>query len=164
MTSEIVSCSPSILCWKSGVTGWRELITHSPSLQITKICNIFVKPRGSIPVRPAGLCFSPGLISPSPIAQEIVTARLTPSLAFIPSTLHREPILPPALLVSPIIWNIDEEIRATTLTEPALLGGPEGKTFVRKFQRHSLLGSVPSVPGSGHPGSQRTLSLLQALY
>ncbi len=75
-----------------------------------------------------------------------------------------EPILPPALIVSPIDWNIHEEIRAATLTEPAPLGGAEGKTFVPPSQRQSFLGSVHSVPGSGHPGSQRTLLLLQARY
>ncbi len=71
-----------------------------------------------------------------------------------------QPILPPALIISPIIWKIDEEIRAATLTKPDPLGGPEGKTFVPTSQRQSLLGSVHSVPCSGHPGSQWTLSLL----
>ncbi len=75
-----------------------------------------------------------------------------------------EPILPPALIVSPLVWNIDKDIQAATLTEPALLGGPEGKTYVPTSQRQPLLGSVHNVPGSGHPGSQRTLSFLQARY
>ncbi len=80
------------------------------------------------------------------------------------SPTEPEPILPPALIVNPIIWNIDQDIRAATLTEPAPLGGPEGKTFVPVSIRQSLLDSVHKVPGSGHPGSQRTLSLLQARY
>ncbi len=80
------------------------------------------------------------------------------------SPTEPEPILPPALIVNPIIWNIDQDIRATTLTEPAPLGGPEGKTFVPVSIQQSLLDSVHKVPGSGHPGSQRTLSLLQARY
>ncbi len=80
------------------------------------------------------------------------------------SPTEPEPIPPPALIVNPIIWNIDQDIRAATLTEPAPLGGPEGKTFVPVSIRQSLLDSVHKVPGSGHPGSQRTLSLLQALY
>ncbi len=75
-----------------------------------------------------------------------------------------EPILPPALIVSPILWNIDEDIKVATQIEPALLGGPEGKKFVPTSQRQSLLGSVHNVPGSGHPVSQRTLSLLQAYW
>ncbi len=80
------------------------------------------------------------------------------------SPTEPEPILPPALIVNPIIWNIDQDIRDATLTEPAPLGGPEGKTFVPVSIRQSLLDSVHKVPGSGHPGSQRTLSLLQARY
>ncbi len=75
-----------------------------------------------------------------------------------------EPILPPDLIVSPIVWNIHEEIRAVTLTKPAPLGGAEGKTLIPPSQRQSFLGSVHSVPGSRHPGSQRTLLLLQARY
>ncbi len=46
----------------------------------------------------------------------------------------------------------DEPIR---ITEPAPLGGPEGKTYVPTSLRTTLHAS----PGSGHPGSQRTLSL-----
>ncbi len=79
------------------------------------------------------------------------------------SPTEPEPILPPALIVSPIIWDIDQDIRAATLTEPAPLGGPEGKTFIPVSIRRSFLDSVHKVPGSGHPGSQRTLSL-QARY
>ncbi len=52
-----------------------------------------------------------------------------------------EPILPPAVLV-----------RAK---------GPEGKTYVPTSLRATLLGSLHASPGSGHPGSQRTLSLLK---
>ncbi len=70
----------------------------------------------------------------------------------------------PVLIVSPIQWNIVKDIRAATLIEPAPLGGPEGKTYVPISQRQSLLGSVHQGPGSGHPGSQRTLSLLLAHY
>ncbi len=75
-----------------------------------------------------------------------------------------EPILPPALIVSPIQWNINKDIRAATLTEPAPLGGPKGKMYVPTSKRQSLLGSVHQVPGSGHPCSQQTLSLLQPCY
>ncbi len=45
-----------------------------------------------------------------------------------------EPILPPALIMSTIQWNIDQDIRAATLTEPAPLGGPEGKMYVPTSQ------------------------------
>ncbi len=75
-----------------------------------------------------------------------------------------ENIILPALIVSPIQWDITENIRVATLTEPAPLGGPEGKTYVPTSQRQSLLGSVHEILGSGHPGSRWTLSLLQARY
>ncbi len=75
-----------------------------------------------------------------------------------------ESILPPALIVSPIQWNINQDIRDATRTEPAPPGFPEGKTYFPSSLRQTLLGSVHEVPGYGHPGSQRTLSLLQAWY
>ncbi len=40
-----------------------------------------------------------------------------------------EPILPPAILVSPIRWALEEQIRVATLSEPAPPGGLEGKTY-----------------------------------
>ncbi len=73
-------------------------------------------------------------------------------------------ILPPALFISPIEWSLNEDIRQATLTEPALPGGPEGKTYVPTSLRLSLLDSLHSSLGSGHLGSDRTLSLLQHRY
>ncbi len=67
-----------------------------------------------------------------------------------------EPILPPALIVSPIQWEFIKCIRDATHTEPTPQGGPEQNTYIPSSQQFNL--------GSGHPGSQRTLSLLQARY
>ncbi len=75
-----------------------------------------------------------------------------------------EPILSPTVFVCPIEWALDDQIRAATLDEPAPLGGPEGKSFVPTALRLAPLDSVHSSPGSGHPGSQRTLSLLRNRY
>ncbi len=75
-----------------------------------------------------------------------------------------EPILPPAVLVSPSRWALDEQIHIASITEPAPLGGPECKTYVPTSLRTTLQGSLHASLGSGHPGSQRTLSLLQARY
>ncbi|KAL0152879.1 hypothetical protein M9458_051812, partial [Cirrhinus mrigala] len=61
-------------------------------------------------------------------------------------------------------WDLDDQIRAATLAEPAPLGGPEGKDYVPTTLRLTLLDSVHTSPGSGHPGSQRTLSLLRNRY
>ncbi len=75
-----------------------------------------------------------------------------------------EPMLTPAVLVSTIRWALEEQIRITSNTKPARLGGPEGKTYMPTSLRTTLLGSLHASPGSGHPGSQHTLLLLQALY
>ncbi len=117
------------------------------------------------PVKPAGPCFTrfhftityrPGSQNPKADALSRLHAPDQPS--------ESEPILPPALIVIPIQWELTERIRDTTCTEPALQEGLEGKTYVPSSQRLTLLGSVHKVPCSGHPGSQRTLSLLQARY
>ncbi|KAI2643793.1 Transposon Tf2-9 polyprotein [Labeo rohita] len=75
-----------------------------------------------------------------------------------------EPIIPPDLIVSPIQWDIDTWIQEATLQEPAPPECPEGKIYVPSSQRQRLLDTVHQSPGSGHPGSRRTLSLIQSRY
>ncbi|KAI2655943.1 Transposon Tf2-8 polyprotein [Labeo rohita] len=75
-----------------------------------------------------------------------------------------EPVIPPNLIVSPILWDQDQDIQQATLQEPAPPECPEGKIYVPCSQRQPLLGAAHQSPGSGHPGSKRTLSLLQARY
>ncbi|KAL0147086.1 hypothetical protein M9458_057610 [Cirrhinus mrigala] len=75
-----------------------------------------------------------------------------------------EPIIPSNLIVSPILWDQDETIRQATLQEPALPECLEGKIFVPRSQHLPLLGAAHQSPGSGHPGSQRTLLVLQTRY
>ncbi|KAL0153116.1 hypothetical protein M9458_051572, partial [Cirrhinus mrigala] len=75
-----------------------------------------------------------------------------------------EPIIPSDVIVSPIIWDMDQEIQQATLQEPAPPAYPEGKIYVPRSQRHPLLGAAHQSLGSGNPGSRRTLSLLQTHY
>ncbi|KAI2653584.1 Transposon Tf2-9 polyprotein [Labeo rohita] len=75
-----------------------------------------------------------------------------------------EPILPSNLIVSPIIWDINNDIHNATLQEAAPPECQEGKIFVPPALRQDLLGAAHQFLGSGHPGSQRTLSLLQSRY
>ncbi|KAI2651067.1 Transposon Tf2-9 polyprotein [Labeo rohita] len=66
--------------------------------------------------------------------------------------------------ISPILWDQDDNIQQATLQEPAPLECPEGKIYVPRSQRQSLLAAAHQSLGSGHPGSKRTLSLLQTRY
>ncbi|KAL0148462.1 hypothetical protein M9458_056272, partial [Cirrhinus mrigala] len=75
-----------------------------------------------------------------------------------------EPIIPSNLIVSPILWVQDVDIRQAILQEPAPPECPEGKIYVPRSQPQPLLGAAHQSPGSGHPGSKRTLSLLQTHY
>ncbi len=165
-TSGIVSCWLSNSPWKSGDIGWRELFILSKSSLTTGIWSISGTLNGSTPDRPAGRFSSPVSTSPSPTDRVLKTPEPMRSRLSKPSqdSTAPEAILPPALFVSPIEWSLDEDIRQATLTEPAPPGGPEGKTFVPTPLRLSLLDSLHSSLGSGHPGSDRTLSLLQRRY
>ncbi|KAL0177680.1 hypothetical protein M9458_026574, partial [Cirrhinus mrigala] len=80
------------------------------------------------------------------------------------SPTEPEPIVPPDMIISPIILDLDENIGNTTLQESALPECPEGKIYVPRSQRRTLLGTAHESPGSGYPGSRQTLSLLQARY
>lgn len=75
-----------------------------------------------------------------------------------------EPILPPAIITSPIQWSLEDQIAVASRTNLALPGGPEGRLYVPTTLRLSLMNSVHSSPGSGHPGSQQTLLLLHNHY
>uniref|UniRef100_A0A9J8B026 Gypsy retrotransposon integrase-like protein 1 n=1 Tax=Cyprinus carpio carpio TaxID=630221 RepID=A0A9J8B026_CYPCA len=75
-----------------------------------------------------------------------------------------EPILPPAVFVCPILWDLDKQIPKENRLHPAPPGGPEGLIFVPQQFRTALLDSAHTAPGSGHPGSRRTLSLLNQRY
>ncbi|KAL0165999.1 hypothetical protein M9458_037843, partial [Cirrhinus mrigala] len=75
-----------------------------------------------------------------------------------------DPILPPEHFLCPIIWDLDRQLQEATSLEPVPPGGPEDKVYVPSSMRSALLDSVHSSPGSGHPGSKRTLSLLRSRF
>ncbi|KAL0173047.1 hypothetical protein M9458_033358, partial [Cirrhinus mrigala] len=81
-----------------------------------------------------------------------------------PENHSSEPILPSAMIVSPILWSIDKQITQANLSEPAPLGGPKGLLYIPSAYRLPHMESTHTSPGSGHPGSQRTLSLLCHRY
>lgn len=47
-----------------------------------------------------------------------------------PNSSPPEPILPPAIIVSPIQWSLDDQIAEATRSEPPPPGGPEGQVYV----------------------------------
>ncbi|KAL0204542.1 hypothetical protein M9458_002560, partial [Cirrhinus mrigala] len=80
------------------------------------------------------------------------------------SPLEPESILPSNVILSPIIWDLDEDIRHATLQEPAPLECPEGKIYVPCSQRQHLLDTVhllaPSDPQTSClPGLPKLLTL-----
>ncbi|KAI5615887.1 hypothetical protein C0J50_8736 [Silurus asotus] len=75
-----------------------------------------------------------------------------------------EPIIPPALILGPIVWDFDQEIRNASRHEVTPAGCPEGCVFVPSSCRQGLIRSVHEGPGTGHPGEKRTVRLIQARY
>ncbi|KAK3575091.1 hypothetical protein QTP86_020705 [Hemibagrus guttatus] len=74
-----------------------------------------------------------------------------------------EPILPEKLFVSPISWSEETlpESNPHTSTPP---GCPPGLQFIPREQRSALLHSTHTSLGTGHPGTQGTLSLLRQRF
>lgn len=72
-----------------------------------------------------------------------------------------EPILPSHLIASPIVWALDEEIAAASLSDPAPPNTPAHLTYVPSALRHQVTSAVHSSLGTGHPGVHQTLCLLQ---
>ncbi|KAL0198415.1 hypothetical protein M9458_006955, partial [Cirrhinus mrigala] len=81
-----------------------------------------------------------------------------------PVTDQPEPILPPAVFMAPIQWDLEAQIKDANRQHPAPPGGPEGRLFVPAELRVPLLDWIHTSPGSGHPGNNRTLSLVRQRY
>ncbi|KAI2663454.1 Transposon Tf2-11 polyprotein [Labeo rohita] len=143
-----------------------KLSPAEQNYDITKISSTSEKQDVSTPDKHVGHYSSHASTSRLPIDPVPRTFLLTPSHDSSPQDYpsEPEPIIPSNLIVSPILWDQDETIRQATLQEPALPECPKGKIFVSRSQRLPILGAAHQSPGSGHPGSQRTLSLLQTCY
>ncbi|KAL0151534.1 hypothetical protein M9458_053186, partial [Cirrhinus mrigala] len=151
--------------------GNRELLAIKLTLEewrhwLEGICSTFVKPGDSILGKPDGFCSlldSTFSITYRPGSKNTVADTLSRQYAPDQPT-EPETILLSDLIVSPIQWEPDLNIRNATLQEPAPPDCPEGKIYVPQHLRLSLLRTAHQSLGSGHPGSQRTLSLLQSRY
>ncbi|KAL0147889.1 hypothetical protein M9458_056810 [Cirrhinus mrigala] len=80
-----------------------------------------------------------------------------------PSELPDKPesILPPELIVSPIQWSLDEDIAAASVSYPAPPWCPTNRIYVPRSLRNRLIHSSHTSLGTGYPGTNQTLSLLQ---
>ncbi|KAK3516483.1 hypothetical protein QTP70_018758 [Hemibagrus guttatus] len=74
-----------------------------------------------------------------------------------------EPILPEKLFISPISWS-EETLPESDAHTSTLPGCPPGLRFIPQAQRSSLLHSTHTSLGTGHPGTQGTLSLLRQCF
>ncbi|KAL7869382.1 hypothetical protein AOLI_G00133700 [Acnodon oligacanthus] len=71
-----------------------------------------------------------------------------------------ETIIPSSCIVAPIRWEIMEKIRQAHETEPPPTECLHDKLCVLCALRNTLMNCVHSTPSSGHPGIQRTLTLI----
>ncbi|KAK3538402.1 hypothetical protein QTP86_001750 [Hemibagrus guttatus] len=71
-----------------------------------------------------------------------------------------EPILPEKIIVSPITWS-EETLLPANASTTAPPGCPPGVQYITRARRTSLIHSVHTSLGTGHPGINETLSLLK---
>ena len=75
-----------------------------------------------------------------------------------------EGILPSRLIAAPIIWALDEHITQAQVDDPAPPGTPANKTYIPATLRDQVMESTHNSLGTGHPGANQTLSLLQERF
>uniref|UniRef100_A0A8C1PHS1 Gypsy retrotransposon integrase-like protein 1 n=1 Tax=Cyprinus carpio TaxID=7962 RepID=A0A8C1PHS1_CYPCA len=75
-----------------------------------------------------------------------------------------ETILPTKLVVSPIQWDLDDQIQELSQNMPVPPECPADKTYVPEDLRTSLISSAHSSVGTSHPGISKTYSTLQQKY
>ncbi|KAL0168998.1 hypothetical protein M9458_037220, partial [Cirrhinus mrigala] len=143
-----------LLAIKLALKEWRHWLEGTQ-----RTYNISEKPQDLTLVRPAGHSFSPGSVLPSPTDQETRIPKPMRCPTFIKLIYNRMNLNP-----SYLPQYFPPQIEAATQTEPAPPGGPEGKIFIPTSLRPALLDSVHTSPGSGHPGSYQTLTLLKNHY
>ena len=68
------------------------------------------------------------------------------------------------MIVAPILWALDEEIRLAQVEDPAPPGTPAGKTYIPASLREQVIESTHTSLGTGHLGANATLSLLVAWH
>ncbi|KAI2655269.1 Transposon Tf2-6 polyprotein [Labeo rohita] len=74
---------------------------------------------------------------------------------------HSENILPAALIVAPVTWDVMTEITEAQSQDPPPADCPENLTYVPARLRPRILSEVHSTPSSGHPGIEATIHLLR---
>ncbi|KAK3555032.1 hypothetical protein QTP86_005698 [Hemibagrus guttatus] len=75
-----------------------------------------------------------------------------------------ETIFHPSIVLMPIWWNLVEEIRRAQGNEPPPLACPPTKLYVPALWHSRVLQWVHEAPSSGHPGIQRTTTLVQERF
>ncbi|KAK3513189.1 hypothetical protein QTP70_009763 [Hemibagrus guttatus] len=71
-----------------------------------------------------------------------------------------EPILPERMIVSPITWS-EETLPPANASTNTPLGCPPGSQYITRARHTSLIHSAHTSLGTGHPGINKTLSLLK---
>jgi len=119
MILEIVSC-------------WRELTTISKSSQITETWDISEAEQLNPRLASWALFFTrfDFIVTKQPGIKNCKADALSHLYHPEPNSSPPEPVLPSAMVVSPIQWSLDDQLIQATHNEPAPLGGPEGWLYV----------------------------------
>ncbi|KAL0150390.1 hypothetical protein M9458_054207 [Cirrhinus mrigala] len=74
---------------------------------------------------------------------------------------HSENIIPAALIVAPVTWDVMTEITEAQIQDTPLVDCPENLTYVPTRLRPRILSEVHTTPSSGHLGIKATIHLLR---
>lgn len=144
----------ALLAIKLALEEWRHWLegAHHPFTVLTDHKNLeyLCKAKRLNPCQARWAFFSPILISYRHGSKNGKTKAETP-----------EPVIAPHLIVIHIQWSLEEQLSQANASENPLLGCPPGRQYVPHTLRTPLITSVHSSVGTGHPGSNQTLSLLQ---
>ncbi|KAK3508910.1 hypothetical protein QTP70_013734 [Hemibagrus guttatus] len=77
---------------------------------------------------------------------------------------HPEPILPSAVVLGPIQWNLVEGIQRAHAEEPPPTACPPLKRYMPTPLRHQVIQWTHESPSNGQPGIHRTMRLVQQRF
>lgn len=75
-----------------------------------------------------------------------------------------KPILPPSIIVAPVLWKIDADIRREQRGEPTPATCPPDKMYVPSTVRDRVIVWSHTSLASGHPGIEKSMELISRKY
>ncbi|KAM9391476.1 small G protein signaling modulator 1 [Pholidichthys leucotaenia] len=99
-----------------------------------------------------------------PGSKNIKPDALSCQFATEPSASTKETIIPKAIVMGALMWEMERWIKEVLVTNPDSGGGPPGHLFIPAAIRGEVIHWLHTAKFSCHPGVARTLSSLQCMF